>query len=417
MKKLFLVFFFLCAGTVVWGQTPEQKKLEQRKTEILKEIQSLNTLVSSEKAKEKSLLTKISDSETKIELSKKLIATIQKQTRLLNDDIYRNQLKINKLNRELKVLKEDYAKTLLLAYKNRSTQSRIMFILSSDNFLQAYKRMQYMKQYAGFRKMQGEEIRGKMTELEALNTKLQSQKKEKDKLLVDAEKQKAQLVDDKKEQEKLVKAVQKDKKKYTAEINDKKKETKKIQSQIDKLIREAIAAANKKTAASSSESSSTKAAAASGSSSKIVLTKEGQVVANNFTANKGKLPWPVTQGYVSMGYGNQSYPGYSDIQIFNSGIEISTTPGAEIRTIFGGEVSMVQLDENTNTKTVYIQHGNYISVYKNLGTVSVSAGTKVSLKQSIGTAYTSPSGKTAINFYILQNTTYLNPQTWITPLR
>lgn len=414
MKQLVLTILFICISAAGFAQGgSEQKKLEQRKAAILKEIRALNSLVKTETTKEKSVLNKISDNTAKIKLSEKLIATTQRQTRLLTDDIYLNQLKINKLNRELKVLKEDYANMLVKAYKNRSEQSRIMFILSSEDFLQAYKRLQYMKQYASFRKIQGDEIRSKMTELNTRVTQLETQKKDKQKLLTQSEKDRQNLEKDRQEQQKLVKAIQKDKKKHTAEINKKQKEAKQIERDIDKAIRDAIAAANKKTAKSNTESKATNAAAASGSSTKIVLTKEGKIVSDNFKANKGKLPWPVGEGYISSPYGDQIHPVFK-FPMHNSGVEITTKPGTAVRAVFGGTVFSIQVIKGTGNKVVLIQHGDFITVYSNLSSVSVSSGDKVSLKQNIGTVASNPVTKeTVIKFFVLQNTTNLNPSTWI----
>jgi septal ring factor EnvC (AmiA/AmiB activator) len=193
MTRLFLTVFLIACTTLGWGQSAEQKKLEKRKAQILKEIKSLNSMISTQDKKEKSVLNKITENDAKIKLSERLITTASRQTRLITDDIYLNQLKINKLNRELKVLKEDYANMLLQAYKSKSEQSRIMFILSSDNFLEAYKRMQYMKQYASFRKVQGDEIHGKMMELEDLVATLSGQKTRKEKLLEQSEREKKSL--------------------------------------------------------------------------------------------------------------------------------------------------------------------------------------------------------------------------------
>ncbi|TRW22630.1 peptidoglycan DD-metalloendopeptidase family protein [Flavobacterium zepuense] len=418
MKRLFLTIFLIGISTLGRAQGgAEQKKLEQRKAEILKEIKALSSLVKTESSKEKSVLTKISDNETKIKLSEKLISTTHRQTRLITDDIYLGQLKINKLNRELKVLKEDYANMLLNAYKNRSEQSRIMFLLSSEDFLQAYKRLQYMKQYASFRKIQGDELRTKMTELNQRVVKLEVQKKDKVKLLTESEKQKETLEKDREEQQKLVKTIQKDKKKYTAEINKKQKEAKDIDRQIDRAIRDAIAAANKKTAKSNVESKTTTAAAATASntsSNKIVLTKEGKVVSDNFKANKGRLPYPVAHGYISMGYGNQPHPVLKDVAVHNSGVDITTNPNEPVRAVFGGEVLSVQLIKGTGNKIVYIQHGDFITVYYNMESVNVGSGDKVGLKQSIGTVATNPvTNETVLKFYVLQNTTNLNPSSWI----
>lgn len=417
MKRLFLTIFLIGISSFGLAQgSSEQKKLEQRKAEIQKEIKALSSLIKTESTKEKSVLSKISDNNTKIKLSEKLISTTHRQTRLITDDIYLNQLKINKLNRELKVLKEDYANMLVKAYKNRSEQSRIMFLLSSEDFLQAYKRLQYMKQYASFRKIQGDEIRTKMAEVSQLVDKLEYQKKDKQKLLTESEKQKQALEEDKQEQEKLVKDIQKDKKKYAADIKKKQSEAKEIERKVDRMVRDAIAAANKKTAKSNVESKTTTAAAAtaaSTASTKIVLTKEGKVASDSFKANKGRLPWPVEEGYISMGYGDQPHPVFK-FPVHNSGIDITTKPNQPVRAVFAGEVMSVQLIPGTGNKIVYVQHGDFITVYYNLGSASVSSGDKVSTKQTIGSAPShSSTGEAVIKFMVFQNTTTLNPKSWI----
>lgn len=405
-KKLF-TFLLLLLTALGWGQEDKQKQLEQQKARILKEIKAFENLLQQEKKKERSVITEISDKNAKIRLSQKLINTTQKQTKLLSDDIYRNQLQINKLNSELKVLKEDYAEMLVKSYKSRSEHSRIMFILSSENFLQAYQRMQLMKQYASFRKIQGDEIKAKKQELEDLNAKLNGQKKEKEKLLAENQKQKQALEQEKREQEKLMKLIKKDQKKYLADIKKKQKQTKEIDRQIDKLLKEAIAAANRKTAAAAG----TKTTAAS--STKIVLTKEGQIVSNNFKANKGKLNWPVDKGYISLGFGEQRSPIDRSVVINNRGVEITTEAGASARAVFPGEVTQVQLIPG-GQKAVYVQHGDFFTIYYNLSSVNVKAGDKVSLKQDIGKLHTNPAtGKTVLKFLIAQNTTILNPQTWL----
>ncbi len=415
MTRFFLTILLFGFSVAALAQgDDQQKKLEQRKAQIQKEILELNSRIKDESSKEKSVMAKIQDGRAKIKLSEKLIFTTNKQTLLINDDIYVNQLKTNKLKAELKVLKEDYANMLVRAYKTRSDQSRIMFLLSSQGFLQAYKRLQYMKQYASFRKIQGDEIRSKMTELATLLQKLTVQKQAKVRLLTELDVAKQGLEKEKTEQEALVKTIQKDKKKLTAEITKKKKESKEIERKINNMIRAAIAAANKKTAKKASESSSTKASAAKASATKITLTKEGKIVSDNFKSNKGRLPWPVEKGYISTGYGTQPHPVMKNLEIHNSGVDITTDAGATVRAVFGGEVMSVQVIQGTRNKIVYLQHGDFITVYYNLASVSVSSGDKVSLKQSIGTAAANPAtGGAVIKFLVLQNTTYLNPSTWI----
>ncbi|MFV5684892.1 murein hydrolase activator EnvC family protein [Flavobacterium sp. GB2R13] len=419
--------------SLLWSQETQQEKLEERKAQIQKEIRENEKLLQTVKKKEKTAVNVIVIQSNKIKLKEKLINTTEKQTKLLGNDMYINQVKINKLKKELVILKEDYAEMIVKSYKSRSEESRAMFLLSSENFLQAYKRAQYMKQYTNYRKMQGEEIKTKTGELVNYNGKLNVQKTAKQKLIAENEKERLSLEKERQEQEKLVKSIKKDKSKILAEIKKKQQESRQIDKQIDRLIRQAIAEANRKAAmeramekakAESKADAKTEtkaeiktrakeiAATSSVSSSKIELTAETKLIADNFRANRGKLPWPVEKGFVSLGYGDQAHPVYKTLVIHNSGVEITTDAGSSARAVFGGEVTSVIVLSPIN-KAVMIQHGDFFTVYQNLSSVFVNKGDKVSTKQSLGKVRTNSEGKTIIKFLILQNTTYNNPQSWL----
>ena len=295
-----------------------------------------------------------------------------------------------------------------------------------------------MKQYARFRKSQGDELQKKTKDLEVLNEKLKGQKTEKERLLVENRKEKQSLELERKDTEKLFQGILKDKKNITTDIRKKEQESKKIDKEIDRLIRAAIAEANRKAAAEAAAAAAAKAAAIAKanptsvpakkaaeaaaaavkkaepvSSTKIALTPEGEIVAANFRANKNKLPWPVERGVVTLGYGQQAHPVHRSLVIYNSGVEITTEKGALARAVFGGEVSSVMVLSPIN-KIVIIQHGDFFSVYQNLNHVTVNKGDKVSLKQSIGTVNTNgETGATVIKFLISQNAIYVNPQQWL----
>ncbi|MDI5898142.1 peptidoglycan DD-metalloendopeptidase family protein [Flavobacterium sp. LB2P84] len=402
--------------SLLWSQESQQEKLEERKAQIQKEIRENERLLQTVKKKEKSAVNVVVIQSTKIKLKEKLINTTEKQTKLLGNDMYINQVQINKLKKELAVLKEDYAEMIVKSYKSRSEESRAMFLLSSENFLQAYKRAQYMKQYTSFRKMQGEEIKSKSNQLTDYNEKLNVQKKAKQKLIAENEKERLSLEKEKKEQLKLVSVIKKDKNKISQEIRKRQQEYRAIDRQINKLIREAIAAANRKAALEKAKANpSAPVSKAAVSSSKIELTPESKIIADNFRANRGRLPYPVEKGFISLGYGNQTHPLFNTITVHNSGVEITTDRGANARAVFGGEVTSVIVLSPVN-KAVMIQHGDYFTVYQNLSSVNVSKGDKVSIKQSLGKVRTNgETGKTVIKFLILQNTTYNNPEGWLSP--
>lgn len=420
MNKFLLSLFVLFFSFSAMAQIDEKEKLEQRKEQLQRELSEAKTKLQNEKKKEKSVLKEIAGQDAQIKISEKIISTIAKQARILDDNIYLTQLEINKLNKDLIIMKEDYAKMIVKSYKSRSEQSRFMFVLSSTSFLQAYKRVQYMKQYAGYRKRQAEEIKVKQARLGVAVGELQTNKKEKEVVIVEKTKIKAEHEKLKKEKVETAKLIQKDKKKITADIAAKQKESKAIDKKIKKMINDAIAAENKKNAAKKKA-----AATASGntapvktapvSSTKIELTPEGKLSSDSFKANKGQLPWPTEKGYISTGYGDQPHPDYSNIVIHNSGIDITTDSGSSARAVFAGEVSGVQVSQTTNTYTVLVRHGDFFTAYSNLSSVSVSVGNKVTAKQTLGKIKTNAKGNSVLKFVINQNTTVLNPKSWLKP--
>lgn len=419
MPKFLLSLVLVCATTFVWAQDSQQEKLEQRKAQIQQEIRDNEKMLQSVRKKEKSAVNEYIIQANKIKLKEKLINTTAKQEKLISNDMYINQVQVNKLKKELKVLKEDYAKMILKSYKSRSEQSRAMFILSSESFLQAYKRAQYLKQYTAFRKNQGLEIQSKTAQLVDFNAKLDGQRQVKKKIIAENQKEKVSLEAEKKEQQKLVNSLKKDKNKIIADTKSKQQESRRIDAKIKELIREQIRLANQKAEEerrkriAEGKTTESNDPPKTYSSDKIALTPEGKILAADFKANRGKLPWPVEKGFISLGYGDQPHPLHPSLTVHNSGVEITTEQGATARAVFDGVVSKVIALSPVN-RAVFIQHGDYFTVYQNLSQVFVEQVDKVKLKQSIGKVRTSgDTGKTVIKFLILQNTSNNNPEGWL----
>lgn len=427
MYRILSIIFLLLSFNSFAQQDYEaqQRKLEERKAAILKEIKEFQTLLKTNKKQERNILAELNEQNKKIKLQTSLINNSQKQIRNLSNDIYVNTLAANKLKRELVVLKEDYAKTIVKSYKARSEQNRIMFILSSNNFLQAYKRMQYIKQYARFRKSQGDEIRAKFEELDRISNHLESQKNKQKVVAAEQENQRKELEGERNKQSELMALVKKDSKKYSSQIKNKQQETKKIDQQIKAIIKKIIEEENRKRreeeARRKREEEARNAKTGTKTTSKPTVTKASAVgkfdmtpaekaLATSFSNNRGRLPWPVEKGFISARYGTVKHPEY-DIEYENHGIEISTEKGAAVRSVFEGEVSQIQIIGNS--RTVFIRHGEYISVYQNLASVSVSKGQKVSTKQKIGTVGTNFEGVAVLKFLITKNSDYNNPQSWL----
>ena len=406
LRTFFFLIFSLFLINSAIGQVDKQKQLEEKRQSLLNEIKQINTLLFNTKKEEKSVLTQVEDLDSKINTRQNLIRVTNQQANLLSREINDNLSKIDHLRSELRELKEDYASMILKSYKSKSTQSRIMFIMSSENFLQAYKRFQYMKQYAKHRKLQGESIKEKTTILQELNTGLIAQKKQKQVLIDDNKVAKTKLSKEKKEQEELIATLKKDEGKYASQINKKQKEANKIDKEIEKLIRDAIAASNLK---KSKEAGST----TKKSSKTFALTAEAKALAADFTNNKGKLPWPVSNGVVVKRFGNTRHPQLPNVTTYCSGVEIATEVNSKARAVFNGEVMEIQKIKGANN-AIYIQHGNYITVYQNMIDVLVKKGDKITTKQNLGTVYTkSSTGKTILKFLVYKNATKMNPASWV----
>jgi septal ring factor EnvC (AmiA/AmiB activator) len=262
-----------------------------------------------------------------------------------------------------------------------------------------------MKQYAKQRKKQGESIKEKTVLLQELTNDLIAQKKQKQLLIEENNKEKLKLKDEKKDQEVMIASLKKEEGKFASQIRKKQKEAADIDREIERLIRLAIESSNKETG-TTKNTITTKVGT-------FALTPEAKALAANFTSNKGKLMWPVEKGVVTESYGTHQHPQFPNVTTNNNGVEITTEANAKARAVFSGEVMQIQQIKGAN-QAVYIRHGDYITIYRNLTSVLVKKGDKVATKQAIGTIFNNPTtGKTTLKFYIYKNSDKMNPSDWI----
>lgn len=393
----FLVFILTFYGKG-YTQSTSKKQLEARRLKLEKEIKEANSILTLTNNKQKSVSSQVEDLTYKINIRKNLIRVTNDQANLLSRLISKNSKEVNQLTVQLELLKKDYAEMVIKSYKSRSVHSRLMFLFSSENFKQAYKRLQYFEQYKLYQKNQAEIIKSKSLELNQLNTELKLQKDEKKSLIIKNREVNLILEEELKQQNILITDINKDIGKYRASINRKQREIEKLDKQIEKLIKEAIAASNKKKGKRSSS---------------FTLTPEAKALAASFESNKGKLPWPVKKGIVKVKYGTQPSPIDPSIKIRSNGIRIATEPAAKVKAVFKGEVLAIHLVKRGNP-SVLIRHGNYISVYKNLSKIYVKKGQIIETNQEIGEVFTNPnSGESILNFSLFKDGNTQNPMYWI----
>lgn len=383
-----------------FAQTNEQKALEAKREQLQREIRDINKLLFAEKKELGNVLDQMQALDKKVNVREQLIRVTNQESNILNRQINTNIRNISKLRADLDRLREEYAAMIAKSYQSKSQPSRLMFLLSSESFFQAYKRLQYMKQYTQYRREQGAILSSKTEELMKLNNELAEQRRKKEQLVAENVVVKQEMLKEKDVQKNLLNTIKKNESKYSSAIQKKQKEARKIDQQIEALIRSAIAASNKE-------------AGNTTNTSKFVMTPEATIVANNFSANKGKLIWPVEKGIKSQGFGVYSDAVYPGIKHESNGVIIATEQGATARAIFEGEVIAI-LSVPGGNKGVQIKHGNYISTYYNLSNLYVKKGDRVAAKAALGDIYTNrSSGQTQLKFYLYVDSTRLNPEDWL----
>lgn len=297
---------------------------------------------------------------------------------------------------------------IVFAQKNQTNYSKVLFVLSSNSFNQAYKRLMYLRQYTEYRKRQAELIQWIRDLIQVKVGRLQQQRSEKESLL-QAKKQEAnQLSKEKKQQGQYLTSLQKKQKEFEKKLKEQQQIEAQLSNEIQKIIEEEVRKARER--AKEKEKQTGKPS----TTTKYEMTPEEKLASGQFEQNKRRLPWPVERGVITDHFGVHEHPVLKNIQVKNNGVDISTAQGAKARSVFAGEVSRVFVVTGGNY-AVIIRHGKYLTVYSNLVNVQVKSGEKVSIKQTIGTIGTDndDDGKTVIKFQIWKENVKMDPEEWI----
>ena len=396
------------------------KELESKRGTLQKQIAESETLLNTTKKDVGSQLNGLAALTGQIEERKRYILTINNDMETIDRELSKLERQLVRLENDLKDKKKKYEASVQYLYKNRSVQEKLLFILSAKTLSQTYRRMRYVREYADYQRLQGEEILKKQEQVNQKKTELQQVKKAKASLLKEREVEKEKLEAQEKEKKTLVANLQKKQRGLQNELNKKRKEANQLNARIDRLIAEEIekarkraaeearkeAAARKKaaaketkpTATSSSEKTTTKKVAPLET---YTMDKADRELSGSFISNRGKLPMPITGPYIiTSRYGQYSVEGLRNVKLDNKGIDIQGKPGAQGRAIFNGKVAAVfQLNGLFN---ILIRHGNYISVYCNLSSASVKTGDTVTTRQNIGQIFSdgADNGRTVLHFQL-----------------
>ena len=428
-----LVIFSFFSLSVSAQDTREE--LEKQRAKLKKEMDETQKLLNSNKGKTKENLLQWKLINDKLNLQNRLIENIGKDINILDRNINTNQREINRYNKLLDTLKEEYARSMVYAYKNRNNYDFLTFIFSAGSFNDAIKRVAYLKYYRDYREKQGENIlrtqelrKQKVNELGTIKEKknevlqikdkeataLETQKAEKDRIVNDLKKQgkelNNQLVAFKKQNAKVEKAIASAIKKAT---DDARKAALKKAKEDEAVILAAkknntpIKTNIEKTTATTKTSKKTEPAKAPET---IELNADNRALNENFKKNRGILPWPVDKGIPILHFGPNKLASGTIINM--TGITVATDIGSNVKAVFDGVISSVVFIEDM--QVVIIQHGEYFSTYSNLGSVSVKSGQNIKTGQIIGKAAANLDGTGAIDLYINDaKGNNIDPEKWL----
>lgn len=365
------------------------KELQKQQKALQEQLQQTNEMLQQTKKDETATENKLNLLNTDINTRKELIDNLKTEISALDSEMNILLQERSSLQAQLEEAKSDYAKLIRETHYANIQQSPLLFLLSAKTFQQLIRRVQYMRQFAKYRKEQVARIENLQTDIDIQNYLLQERKvsqssalemqqREQDKLAIDQRKQQNMLAELKK-QEKNLREKQKKQQKKVDELN----------KQIEKLIAQQV-----------KDNSS--------------LTKEQQLISGGFEANQGRLPWPVEKGFISGKFGKYQHPIHANVTINNKGIYIQTTSGMQARAVFEGVVTWCA--QMNGSYAVIIQHGNYRTVYSQLKSIKVKQGDKVDAKEEIGEILTNSNedNKTELYFQIYKDRTILDPSLWLT---
>lgn len=431
MMKRFLVGVVCCLWLAVRLSAQSNqliRELESKRGALQKQIAESESILQNTKKDVGSQLNGLAVLTGQIEERKRYILAINNDMEAIQRELASLGRQLNRLERELKDKKEKYEASVQYLYKNRSIEEKLMFIFSAKDLSQTYRRLRYVREYATYQRLQGEEILKKQEQIRKKQAERRQVMAAKENLLKEREEEKVKLEAQEKERRTMVADLQCKQKGLQNEINKKRKEANQLNARIDKLIAEEIerarkraeeearreAAARKKAAAKDRSMAAAGKAVASKPLETFSMSKADRELSGDFASNRGRLPMPISGPYVIVShYGQYAVPGLRNVKLDNKGMDIQGKAGAQARAIFNGKVAAVfQLNGLFN---ILIRHGSYISVYCNLSTASVKSGDTVKTKQPIGQVFSdgTDNGRTVLHFQLRREKEKLNPELWL----
>ena len=396
-----LIPLLLSVSIAAWSQDTSAQK--SRRDRLEKEIAIIDGQLRENATRNSNALNTLALVQQKIELRRGLIREGEQEIARLDGEIRRKQMRIDSLQVRLDTMTYYYNKLVKGAYKNRDARVWYMYILASENLAQGLRRYSFLKNLSREMNTQGVKIKEAKAVLEDEREQLGALRSEAAELQRERVAELERLKREEATAQQTIQVLKKEKNRYQSQLNSKRKEVEALNKEIARIIAEAM----KSSASTASSKKNTKTSNAK-KAEPIDYT-----LANEFAANKGKLPWPA-EGPVVEKFGAQYHPVYTQLKLpDNEGISIALTSGTQVKAVFDGVVKSVIVQPGYN-KCVLVQHGDYFTFYCKLGTVSVKAGDKVTTGQVLG-AVEPIGGSTQLHFQLWSSKGPQDPAPWLRP--
>lgn len=403
------------------GAQTNKDELQKQRQQLKKEIEETEKVLNETKKTTKENLGQLSLINKRLDLQGNVIENITGQLKFIENDIYKSQREVNKLSRILDTLKQEYAKSMVYAYKNRNSYDFLNFIFSASNFNDAIKRITYLKSYRTYREQQGENIVRTQQLLQQRINELSGNKHKKNIALEEKNKEMTVLEKQQAEKEKIVTKLKGRQKELSAQITNKRKQDAKLRGMIAAMIkreienarieRDRLAKLNKPKPNNNNDVTVTKPSVTrtlKKTESVLVSSEADRVLDANFERNRGSLPWP-SDGFILSHMGRNVL--FGGVGYDNPGVSIGTAIGGSVKAIFDGEVTLVNpMDDK---QVVFIKHGKYFTVYSNLSSANVQRGQTVKTGQVVGRAGANDDGQGEVDLIIMKESNNVNPEQWL----
>ncbi len=383
-----LIFFLF--QTPVYGQKTKTE-LEKEKRENLQKIAEAEKILADTEKEKRATVGQLRALNQQISAREGLISSLNQEVSLIDVEMGDLGVIVRSLQRDLEILKEEYAAMIYSAYKTNHGFNKITFLFSASTFNQLFQRLKYLEQYGEARKNQAAQIEAVSKELTSQRNQLEVKRREQNVILSQQIAENKKLLGLKTKQNSLIANLSQREKELSKELAARKKAV----DELDNLIAEVV---RKEIERSKSLSSAAQA--------------NEEQLSNVFESNKNKLNWPVSPGFISQKFGRQPHPVLKGIVEDNPGVNIQTSPNVPVKSVFDGKVIQKVFVPGMNN-AVIIQHGEYYTLYAKLKEVNVKIGQPIAANDVIGTVYTDNTGLSELHFEVWKQRIKLNPEQWL----